>query len=106
MRRLAAHRARKDDPLANLGYCCNRYARSGKEHCSYHWLEARDLYDAVLADIRLHARQAMKDGDAFAKQIMERKIIQTKGRFHREEPGTEEIQIQAIGVGRVVPKAL
>jgi len=78
MRRLAAHRARMDDPLANLGYCCNRYARCGKEQCSYHWLEARDLYDAVLADIRLHARQAMKDGDEFAKQIMERKSSKRK----------------------------
>ena len=78
MRRLAAHRTRGQAPLANLGYCCNRYARFGKEQCTYHWLEAQDLYNAVLADIQLHARQAMTNGDEFAKQIMERKLSKRK----------------------------
>jgi hypothetical protein len=50
----------------------------GKEHCSYHWLEARSLYDAVLADIRFHARQAVKNGVALARQIMERKNSRQK----------------------------
>jgi site-specific DNA recombinase len=78
MRRLHVHREKKDDQLANLGYACTSYALFGKERCTYHWLEARDLYDAVLADIRFHARQAMKNSDAFARQIMERKSSKRK----------------------------
>jgi len=78
MCRNTAHRVRKEDPLANLGYSCSHYTMFGKEHCSYHWLEARSLYDAVLADIRQHARQAVKNGEALARQIMERKNSRQK----------------------------
>jgi DNA invertase Pin-like site-specific DNA recombinase len=78
MRRSHAHRGMKEDFLANLGFTCNRYSLFGKEQCTQHWLEARPLYDAVLADIRLHAKLALKNGDAFARQIMERKKSQQK----------------------------
>jgi DNA invertase Pin-like site-specific DNA recombinase len=78
MCRNTAHRTKKEDPLANLGYSCSHYTMFGKEHCSYHWLEARSLYDAVLADIRFHARQAVKNGVALARQIMERKNSRQK----------------------------
>jgi hypothetical protein len=78
MRRCRAHRAGKEDPLANLGYACNQYTQFGRGRYTYHWLEARELYDAVLADIRLHAREAVKDGGAFARQIVDRRRSKQK----------------------------
>lgn len=78
MRRNPAHRTKKENPLANVGFTCNRYALFGKEYCTSHWLEARDLYDAVLSDIRMHARMAVKDGDMLARRIIERKRLQHK----------------------------
>ena len=67
------HRSAKGRELIDLYiYMCNNYRSSGRKECSMHWLEARDLYEAVLADIRKHAKEALRDD----KGMMERLINQ------------------------------
>jgi tryptophanyl-tRNA synthetase len=51
---------------------CNQYKLEGKTACTQHKIEARDLYDAVLADIQSHARRAVMDDDAFLESLINR----------------------------------
>ena len=53
-----------------VGYQCNFYRLYGKTHCTQHWIEARDLYDAVLADIQYRAKCALEDDDKMVSEII------------------------------------
>ena len=65
-----AHRTKKDNILDNYGYMCNQYKTFGKSKCTSHWIEARDLYDAVLADIQRHAAMALADDEEFIEKLL------------------------------------
>ena len=56
--------------LDNYGYMCNQYKTFGKSKCTSHWIEARDLYDAVLADIQRHAAMALADDEEFIEKLL------------------------------------
>ena len=45
-------------------YSCNNYARNGRSECSAHNIEARELFNAVLADINCFADMAVNDEKA------------------------------------------
>ena len=65
------HRSAKGRELIDLYiYMCNNYRSSGRKECSMHWLEARDLYEAVLTDIRKHAKEALKDDKGMADRLI------------------------------------
>lgn len=67
------HRSPKGRELIDLYiYICNTYRTSGRKDCSMHWLEARDLYEAVLADIRKHAREALEDDKGMVEKLINR----------------------------------
>lgn len=53
-------------------YACLTYIKLGKKHCTSHKIEARDLYELVLRDIRFHAARAFKDPEAFYERIANR----------------------------------
>ena len=53
------------EPIDKAYYICQTYNRLGKNACTSHKIEARDLYNLVLKDIQELAEQAMKDADAF-----------------------------------------
>ena len=53
-----------------IGYQCNYYRLNGKSACTQHWLEARDLYNAVLADIQHRAKCAIEDDDKMISEII------------------------------------
>ena len=52
------------EPIDKAYYICQTYNRLGKNACTSHKIEARDLYNLVLKDIQELAAQAMKDADA------------------------------------------
>jgi len=65
------HRSAKGRELIDRYiYMCNTYRVSGRKNCSMHWLEARDLYEAVLNDIRRHAREALKDDKGMTERLL------------------------------------
>jgi hypothetical protein len=65
------HRSPKGrEPLDLYIYMCNNYRTSGRKECSMHWLEARDLYEAVLTDIRKHAQEAFNDDNGMADRLI------------------------------------
>ena len=53
------------EPIDKAYYICQTYNRLGKNACTSHKIEARDLYNLVLKDIQELAEQAMKDAICF-----------------------------------------
>ena len=72
MRAMSANRRKRPDPIDCVQYVCNNYGTNGTEGCSAHTIEARDLFDAVLADIRHYARLAVEGDEKRVRQLQER----------------------------------
>lgn len=63
---------KKREPIDKAYYICQTYNRLGKNACTSHKIEARDLYNLVLADIRELAETVLKDADAFYNRLTNR----------------------------------
>ena len=55
LRAMNVHRRKRPEIIDCVQYSCNNYARNGRSECSAHNIEARDLFNAVLADINCFA---------------------------------------------------
>ena len=66
----SAHRKNRENVIDMLGYQCSYYRNHGKEKCTQHWVEARDLYDSVLEDIRKQANKALSDDEKMVAEII------------------------------------
>ena len=53
------------EPIDKAYYICQTYNRLGKNACTSHKIEARDLYNLVLSDIVEHGKMALQDAEAF-----------------------------------------
>ena len=53
-------------------YICQTYNRLGKNACTSHKIEARDLYNLVLSDIMEHGKMALQDADTFYGRLTHR----------------------------------
>lgn len=60
------------EPIDKSYYICQTYNRLGRNACTSHKIEARDLYNLVLADIMEHGRMALQDAEMFYKQLTHR----------------------------------
>ena len=60
------------EPIDKTYYICQTYNRLGKDACTSHKIEARDLYNLVLADIQEVAAMALKDKEAFYSRLSSR----------------------------------
>ena len=86
------------EPIDKAYYICQTYNRLGKNACTSHKIEARDLYNLVLKDMQEMAAQAMKDADTFYQRLssrMERRYLvdasQTEKERKRLEARNQEI---------------
>lgn len=86
------------EPIDKAYYICQTYNRLGKNACTSHKIEARDLYNLVLKDIQELAAMALKDADAFYKRLssrMERRYMadasETQKECERLEVRNQEI---------------
>ena len=68
----AHRRSPRPDVIDRIGYQCNFYRLYGKNYCTQHWIEARDLYNAVLADIQYRAKCALEDEEKMTADIISR----------------------------------
>lgn len=68
----AHRRSPRPDVIDMIGYQCNFYRLYGKNYCTQHWIEARDLYNAVLADIQYRAKCALEDEEKMIADIISR----------------------------------
>ena len=67
-----AHRSPKPNPIDEYVFYCNTYKAFGKTHCTKHTMEARDLYEAVLEDIRKHAKAALANDAKMTEQLLKK----------------------------------
>lgn len=58
---MSANRRKRPDIIDCVQYTCNNYGRYGNVMCTAHAIEARDLFNAVLADINRFADMAVND---------------------------------------------
>jgi DNA invertase Pin-like site-specific DNA recombinase/5'-deoxynucleotidase YfbR-like HD superfamily hydrolase len=72
------NRRKRDTIIDSVGYCCNNYKTFGKSVCTQHFIEARDLHEAVLADIRKHARMAMSNNEKMVNKIIKKLCTTSK----------------------------
>ena len=59
-------------PSPKAYYICQTYNRLGKNACTSHKIEARDLYNLVLSDIIEHGKMALQDAEAFYDRLTHR----------------------------------
>ena len=62
----------KREPIDKAYYICQTYNRLGCKVCPSHKIEARDLYNLVLADIRELAIQAIRDEETFYQRLVKK----------------------------------
>ena len=60
------------EPIDKAYYICQTYNRLGKNACTSHKIEARNLYNLVLSDIQEVADMALKDKEAFYGRLSRR----------------------------------
>ena len=77
-----AHRSPKEEVIDEYGYMCNNYKTFGKAADTSHWIEARQLYECVLADIRKHADEALADNEEMCVRLA-RQLGKDKDRQHK-----------------------
>ena len=75
LRAMNANRRKRPDIIDCVLYSRNNYARYGRSECTPHNIEARDLFNAVLADINRFADMAVNDEKAV--RAIERRLTQT-----------------------------
>ena len=79
------YRYKKKDIIDCVHYTCSTYRRKGTDACSSHRIDARDLYEIVLADIQYHGEMAIRDKKDLLTKI--------KGRIARGQID-EDIEIR------------
>lgn len=75
------------EPIDKAYYICQTYNRLGKNACTSHKIEARDLYNLVLKDIQELAKTVLKDADAFYQRLsnrMERRYMADASPMQKE----------------------
>lgn len=80
-------RGKNGEPIDKAYYICQTYNRLGKNACTSHKIEARDLYNLVLKDIQDLAAMALKDADVFYKRLssrMERRYMADASGMQKE----------------------
>lgn len=75
MRATSAHRRKRPDIIDCVQYACNNYGRYGNVNCTAHSIEARDLWNAVLADINRFADMAVNNERAV--RAIEKRLTET-----------------------------
>lgn len=63
---------KKREPIDRAYYICQTYNRLGKNACTSHKIEARDLYNLVLSDIMEHGKMALQDAEVFYGRLTHR----------------------------------
>ncbi len=64
-----ANRRNRPEVIDNYAYQCNTYRMNGREACTHHWLEARDLNEAILSDIKRIANETIKNDKKMLENI-------------------------------------
>lgn len=78
-------------PIDKAYYICQTYNRLGKKNCTSHKIEARDLYNLVLEDIRQHADKVLNDSEGFYAKLARKLELR-----HTTDEGTLKKELVAL----------
>ena len=84
------------EPIDKAYYICQTYNRLGKDACTSHKVEARDLYNLVLKDIQELAAMALKDVESFYQRISSLKELALSLRRSNEQESDVRTFIREI----------
>lgn len=104
MRTSPAHRYKKSNPIDNMGYCCNNYGIYGKEVCTQHKIEARELQSAVLADIQKHAQMALEDDGKLLQRIIGKLDMNSKAEVKSQEKERKQAEKRLVELDKLFAK--
>ncbi len=65
-----ANRRNRPEMIDNILYTCTNYKNNGTKACTQHKIEARELHQVVLEDIRKHSKMALLDADTLLDDIL------------------------------------
>ena len=82
------------EPIDKAYYICQTYNRLGKNACTSHKIEARDLYDLVLKDIQELAAMALQDADAFYSRLCRRMERQYQTDASEAQRDCEKLEVR------------
>ena len=99
LRAMNANRRKRPDVIDCVLYSCNNYARYGRSECTPHNIEARDLFNAVLADINRFADMAVNDERAV--RAIEKRLTETDQSKMADGTVRQEIKIYYKFIGFV-----
>ncbi|OOO00287.1 MAG: hypothetical protein ATN35_08090 [Epulopiscium sp. Nele67-Bin004] len=66
-----ANRRNRPEMIDNILYTCTNYKNNGTKACTQHKIEARELHQVVLEDIRKHSKMALLDVDTLLDDILD-----------------------------------
>ena len=72
MRASSANRRKRADIIDCIQYTCNNYGRYGNVNCTAHTIEARDLINAITADINRHAEMAIANDEKLVQRLQQK----------------------------------
>lgn len=101
MRTLPAHRFKKENPIDNMTYSCNNYCTFGREVCSNHTIDARDLHNAVLMDIQKHAQMAWEDDKKLLQRIISKLDVNSMAEVKSWEKERRQAEKRLVELDRL-----
>lgn len=104
MRTSSANRRKRENPIDNIGYLCNHYGMYGTTHCTQHWIEARELHNSVLEDIRKHARMAMIDDKSLLDDVLSNIATKSKEDGKRLRRELKQAEKRLVEVDKLFAK--
>ena len=94
-------RSPRPDPIDMVGYMCNGYRTFGKAACSTHWIEARDLYETVLSDIKAHAEYAIAHDELMIEKIISKMNSDVTGSIRDTERAIKKAKARLTELDRL-----
>lgn len=100
-----AFQKRLDKSGSKGTYSCQTASKYGRKYCSFHHITQKQLYDVVLSDIRLHAKLAKENTDAYyelltsaadAEKIFEKNLLLSEAEKAKKRIAELDTLIQKI----------
>lgn len=94
--RVVKKRVKAQDMIDKAYYVCSSKRKYGE--CSNHHIEARDLYDTVLKDIRKHAAYAAKNSDQMVEELAHEMMDDLRGDFAERKEQLEQLRQESEAI--------
>ena len=99
-----ANRRNRSELIDNYAYQCNYYRLRGKEVCTHHWLEARDLHEAILADIKRIAKSAIDNDEKLIENIVKKLRKSDNDKIKQDEKDLRKCNSRLAELDRLFAK--